>query len=508
MESEMKKGKTSGHMKKWHKWLGLSFAFFMFMFALSGVFLNHRRAISSFDLPRSALGSAYNYDNWNKGAVKGSLLISADSILLYGGNGVWLTDSLHTGFTRFVKGIKSGADNQIINNMVKTPSDKIFAVSTFDLYKLNPASGEWSNLCRLIDDKERFSDIAVQGDTLVLMTRSHLYTSQAPYTGFTRIELPAPENYKKEASWFRTLWTLHSGELFGMPGRIMVDIAGVLTIILCITGVILTLCPKLIKRKKRKGERAKDSLSLFKGSLKWHNKTGAWFFILFLMVVISGMFLRPPLLISIIRGKSKPIPGTLLDSDNPWHDKLRCLRYDAFEKEWIFYTSEGFYRTGSFDSEPRKLKKAPPVSVMGINVLHQQDSTNWIVGSFSGLYKWNKQTGESVDLHTGKPYQPKRGGMPVFTNAVSGYCDDFAGKSIVFEYGHGAKVWEEGKQFPPMPTTFRQARMSLWHLALEVHVGRIYTFLPDIIADLFVFIAGILSLIILITGYIIYRRRR
>jgi hypothetical protein len=59
-----------------------------------------------------------------------------------------------------------------------------------------------------------------------------------------------------------------------------------------------------------------------------------------------------------------------------------------------------------------------------------------------------------------------------------------------------------------MPGIFRQARMSLWHLALEVHVGRIYTFLPDIIAGLFVFIAGTLSLILLITGYISYRRRR
>ncbi|NDV78960.1 PepSY-associated TM helix domain-containing protein [Dysgonomonas sp. 511] len=493
-------------MKKWHKWLGLFFAIFMFMFALSGIFLNHRRAISSVDVPRSALGSTYSYDNWNKGSVKGSFKLSGDSILLYGGNGIWLTDSLHSSFIPFTKGIKSGADNNIINNIVKTSSGEIFSVSTFDIYRLNPASGEWISLSGLIDSRERFSDICVQGDSLVLMTRSHFYVSTSPYTAFSMIELPTPEGYKKEASWFRTLWTLHSGELFGMPGKIIVDIMGVFTIILCVTGVILTFCPKLIRRMKKKGKEAKKNKALFKTSLKWHNKLGSWFFAIFLIVVISGMFLRPPLLISIIRGKSKPIPGTMLDSDNPWHDKLRCIRYDTFENEWIFYSSDGFFQTKSLDIEPRKMKKSPPVSIMGVNVLNQQDSINWVVGSFSGIYRWNKQTGESFDYYTDKPYQSKRGGMPTFTNSVGGYSDDFADKTIVFEYGTGAKVIESGKQFTSMPDSFRNARMSLWHLSLEVHVGRIYTFLPGIIADLFVFISGILSLIILITGYIIYRK--
>ena len=53
---------------------------------------------------------------------------------------------------------------------------------------------------------------------------------------------------------------------------------------------------------------------------------------------------------------------------------------------------------------------------------------------------------------------------------------------------------------------FRDARMSLWHLSLEIHVERIYTFLPGILSDLFIFLSGVIFLIILITGYIIYRR--
>lgn len=48
----------------------------MFMFALSGLFLNHRRTIASVDVPHSVLGKAYSYDNWNKMAVKGYFKIS------------------------------------------------------------------------------------------------------------------------------------------------------------------------------------------------------------------------------------------------------------------------------------------------------------------------------------------------------------------------------------------------------------------------------------------------
>lgn len=493
-------------MKKWHKWLGLIFAFFMFMFALSGIFLNHRQAIATIDVPRSLLWDKYNYNNWNNGSVKGTFKLSSDSILLYGGNGIWLTDSLHSKFTLFTNGIKKGADNNIVNNIVSTTNGNIFSVTTFDVYKLEATSSKWIRLTEIIDSNERLSDIAVQGDSLVVMSRSEIFVATFPYKSFIKTEIPAPENYKKEASWFRTMWTLHSGELFGITGKLIVDIMGVFTILLSTTGIILTIWPKLIRRMKKKDQNAKKSRSFFKGSFKWHNKLGAWFFVVLLIIVTTGMFLRPPLLIAIVRAKSKPIPGTMLDSNNPWHDKLRCLRYDTFDKEWIFYSSDGFFKTKSLNIEPTKLKKSPPVSVMGVNVLNQQDSINWVVGSFSGIYRWNKQTGESFDFYTGKPYHFKRGGMPTFTNAVAGYSNDFTNKTIVFEYGPGAKTVEQNMEFALMPEAFKESRMSLWHLSLEVHVGRIYAFFPSILSDLFIFLSGVISLIILITGYILYRR--
>lgn len=61
-------------------------------------------------------------------------------------------------------------------------------------------------------------------------------------------------------------------------------------------------------------------------ALKWHNKPGVILFAFLLILAVSGAFLRPPLLIAIIRTKMKTIPGTKLHKPNVWHDKLRTLR--------------------------------------------------------------------------------------------------------------------------------------------------------------------------------------
>lgn len=495
-------------MRKWHKWVGLFLTFFLLMSAVSGIFLNHRRAISSVDISRSILSKEYRYANWNNGSVKASLSLSPDSILIYGNNGIWLTDANHQSFSSFKNGIKAGADNYTVGSMVKNENGDVFAATTFDLYKLDRSTGVWQNLSHLIDTKERYTSLVATGDSLVLMTRSHIYVARSPFTTFARQELMAPQDYKKEATLFRTMWTLHSGELFGVAGKIFVDILGLLTTILCVSGLLLTFCPKIIKRKNRSGKDSSGSIALFKGSLKWHNKVGAWFFVFLLIVCVTGMFLRPPLLISIIKGKTKPLPGTILNSDNPWFDKLRCLCYDEYNGDWVLYSSGGFFTLETLESIPVKLKDAPPVSVMGVTVLEQQDSVRWVVGSFSGIYQWNRMTGRSTDYFTGEQVVQKRSEPPVFSNAISGYSSAFAGKNIVFGYSSGAISKEGEETFAVMPAEFGEGNISLWHLCLEIHVGRIYEpLLGSILSSMYVFIWGSLFLIVLITGYLIYSKR-
>lgn len=509
-----------------HKWGGLFFTLFLIIFALSGIVLNHRVALSEVDVPRSVLPPEYRMEHWNLGAVKGTLRVSSDSILLYGENGLWLTDSSRACFSRFERGMRSGADNRLVANVVRTHSGQLFAVTTFDAYQWNHSTQSWQRLTERFAPSDRMTDAAVKGDTLVLQSRSELFLATAPYTHFERIHLKAPTNAPLGRFTFRTLWMLHSGELFGAWAQYFVDFLGVILIVLCLTGVVLAFFPKLLKRQRKRQPEGKSMLRrVFKFSLQLHNKLGVYLLAFLLLLTVTGMFLRPPLLVAIARLRHQPLALTHEHNPNPWWDNLRMIRYDRHHHRWLLQTPFGFFTTSNLHSAPTKLDHEPPVGFMGTNVLQQEDADHWIAGSFSGLYRWNARTGESWNLYTGQRYvAPKHQGIPDFTYSVSGYSTDLGARPVVFDYNRGAEyalggakkaatdddeqefVCYERADFSVMPEQVQDGRLSLWRVALETHTGRIYTFLPNIVIQLFIFLSGTFLLTVLISGFIIWRK--
>ena len=509
-----------------HKWGGLFFTLFLIIFALSGIVLNHRVALSEVDVPRSVLPPEYRMEHWNLGAVKGTLRVSSDSILLYGENGLWLTDSSRACFSRFERGMRSGADNRLVANVVRTHSGQLFAVTTFDAYQWNYSTQSWQRLTERFAPSDRMTDAAVKGDTLVLQSRSELFLATAPYAHFERIHLKAPTNAPLGRFTFRTLWMLHSGELFGAWAQYFVDFLGVILIVLSLTGVVLAFFPKLLKRQRKRQPEGKSVLRrVFKFSLQLHNKLGVYLLAFLLLLTVTGMFLRPPLLVAIARLRHQPLALTHEHNPNPWWDNLRMIRYDRHHHRWLLQTPFGFFTTSNLHSAPTKLDHEPPVGFMGTNVLQQEDADHWIAGSFSGLYRWNARTGESWNLYTGQRYvAPKHQGIPDFTYSVSGYSKDLSARPVVFDYNRGAEyalggakkaaviddeqesVCYERADFSEMPEQVQDGRLSLWRVALETHTGRIYTFLPNIVIQLFIFLSGTFLLTVLISGYIVWRK--
>ena len=509
-----------------HKWGGLFFTLFLIIFALSGIVLNHRVALSEVDVPRSVLPPEYRMEHWNLGAVKGTLRVSSDSILLYGENGLWLTDSSRACFSRFERGMRSGADNRLVANVVRTHSGQLFAVTTFDAYQWHHSTQSWQRLTERFAPSDRMTDAAVKGDTLVLQSRSELFLATAPYEHFERIHLKAPTNAPLGRFTFRTLWMLHSGELFGAWAQYFVDFLGVILIVLCLTGVVLAFFPKLLKRQRKRQPEGKSVLRrVFKFSLQLHNKLGVYLLAFLLLLTLTGMCLRPPLLVALATLKHRPLPLTHEDNPNPWWDNLRMIRYDQWHNRWLLQTPFGFFTTPDLHTAPTKLFHEPPVGFMGTNVLQQEDADHWIAGSFSGLYRWNARTGESWNLYTGQRYvAPKHQGIPDFTYSVSGYSTDLGARPVVFDYNRGAEyalggakkvatdddrqefVCYERADFSVMPEQVQDGRLSLWRVALETHTGRIYTFLPNIVIQLFIFLSGTFLLTVLISGFIIWRK--
>lgn len=483
--------------KKLHRWIGVPGVVFLLLFCVSGIILNHRQAFATIDVSRSLLPDAYSLKGYNNGSARGTTRLGGDSILLFGNTGVWLTDSALSRFADFNRGFDKGIDNRNIRNIVRTSDGTTWCAAQFKLYRLE--SGTWIPVS-LPGNDERLSDLTVAPDSasVVALTRSAVYTQDG--NEFRSLTLEAPEGYDRNVSLFKTTWKLHSGELFGTHGKLVVDFIAIIIIILSVTGIVIFILPASIRHTT--ADRIASKAARLKRYLKWHNSVGLYTIAFTLLIAITGMCLRPPLMIPLAITKTAPVPGSTLDSDNPWHDKLQAIRYDNSTCSWLIATSDGFIRCGlDFEGKPQKFAKgtAPAVSPMGVNVFSPVSDGEWLVGSFSGLYRWNPASGAVTDYFTGKP-QTESKGRPTGRHLVSGYSADFLAGPVVFDYSDGTTA------LPPMPEAIASSPMSLWNAALELHVGRCYDPILGPFSPLFVFLSGLLLVLTLVSGLILERR--
>lgn len=472
----------------------------MLMFCWSGIVLNHREAVSDINVSRKWLPAHYRFEAWNGGLLRGTLRYtdrdSATHILTYGAAGIWRTDADASVFEDFNEGLPQGADYRNIKGIVQTPDGMLYAAGLFGLYRRNGTA--WTEIPLPLDEGEHLSDITIRGDTLVVAGRSYLYLSTSPHADFRKIQVKVPDGDEPTVTLFRTVWMLHSGELFGTAGKLVVDAVAVVLILLCFTGLLYWLLPKDMRRRHRHGEHTEDEAHFTRLILLWHDKLGRTTIILTLLVAVTGWCLRPPVMIPLALAKIPALPGTSLDSPNPWHDKLRMVRYDDTCSDWLLSTSEGFYSLCSPDAVPVKVEKTPPVSVMGLNAWQKDEAGNWLAGSFSGLFVWDRQQDRITDYFTGK--EAEGTASPPFGKfAVSGYSADFGRKECVVEYYEGTDALAQPEELSAQP-------MSLWNFALEVHSGRV--FMGNVATYVFVFLMGGGCVWCLWTGYKIRRKRR
>lgn len=463
----------------WHKALGLAVALLVLLFCVSGVILNHPVAFVHTDVPSSWMPAAYHYHQWNRGLLRGSLPWRG-RVLVYGSGGVYLTDSLGSRFDDFNAGLPAGADSRNIRAMAVMPSQRLFAVSAYGLYEY---SG-WERWGRVEVSPHcgRLADLAVRGDTLVVVSRSHLYVALPPYRHFRQIAIPAAPDMDRRVSLFSTVWQFHSGALFGTPGRWVVDAVAVVLVVLVLTGLAGWLLPRQGSRPRRVGRQF----------LSWHKRVGRITLFFTFLLCLSGWMLRPPALLAIARGRIPALPLSAMDSANPWNDHLRMLRYDHRRGDWLLSTSEGMFSLPGLRGCPQRVAGAPPVSVMGANVMQQNARGEWLVGSFSGLFVWNRSTGRVADyFHPGVRVQSRA--MPMGLHPVSGFSADFHGKVVVADYRRGTTSLSMPPQLASLPMSLRAA-------ALEVHTGRVFTFLGRTSA-FYVAVVGLAVMLCLATGW-------
>lgn len=474
--SNTSRAKSTRRWRAIHKWSGIAIALFMLSFVVSGLLLNHRDLILDQEISRRYLPSRYEFRNWNGGLMRGTLRHDS-ATLIYGVNGVWQYDPV-TGITLdFNRGLPSGADRRNIRGMVRTARGTLIAATPFGLHAHR--NGRWHPVSIPLTEGEKISDITLSGDTLVAVGRSRIYTATLPSLRFTPVTLPTSPDMDGRTTLFRTVWHLHSGELFGLPGRLAVDAVALLFLFLTVTGIAIW----VLKSRGHHPRRVR-------WNMLWHNRVGRWTVVLTALVVLTGWCLRPPVMVPLALTRVAPLPGTTMSSSNPWHDRIRALRHDPAAGDWLLSTSEGFFTMKSLGDTPRKITQAPPVSVMGINVMERDSAGHWLCGSFSGMYRWDRTSGHVTDWFTGEKADLKPG-PPFGRRAVSGYSSHMPGGDVVAEYYDGANLAQ--------PDELRQLPMSLWAVALEMHSGRI--FIGDIATYVFIFLTGLAIMLCIYAGY-------
>ena len=424
-----------------------------------------------------------------------------DTVLLFGKIGIYSTDPEFSYYSCKNRGFKKGIDNRAISSLVYYKGS-LYAGSLMGLFHLPALDGSWQEVEIPVKNK-RITDITIKDDTLIVLTRDYLLKS---VTGkqFDKIQLPQPVHYKRESSMFRFLWTLHSGELFGVFGKLFVDLLGIVVVILSLTGLFYFVFPKLGEKiiSDRKKVRRLNRMNL-----RWHNVLGYVFGLFLLVNTIAGMFLRPPLLIPIAGAAMPIVPFTHLDNPNPWQDKLRMIRWNEFLNTYIVSTSDGFYVVDEGLGTPLKpVESQPPVSVMGCNVFEPVADDTYLIGSFSGLFSWNVTTGYVFNMMTNQAVSKRvKSGRPVSDYMVSGLVRFSNKKMWYLDYSKGIQGLVRFHQKAIMPGSIKKnSPMSLWNFCLELHTGRIFESILGPFYILYIPVAGICFMLVLVSGFFLW----
>lgn len=490
-------------LRKYHKWPSLVIGVFLILFSLSGIIMNHRQLFSPVNVPRNLMPPVYRYNNWNLAALKGNINLDNNRQLIYGNTGIWETDSTFSRFTSFNQGFKKGIDHRKVFTMLQTSDQRLFAGTLFGLYQFNHEDKLWLKL-ELPEKNPRVVKLEEHDGLVYIMTRDHLYTmTKGSHPEFQLIPVSVPEGADGKAGLFITLWVLHSGELLGLAGKLIVDLVGITLIFISLSGFYYTLLPKLAKRTSKNLRLKLQRIN--RTSINWHTKIGVYGILILIVTVISGMFLRPPLLIPIAYSRVSPIPGTMLDNANHWHDKLRDFVIDSANSRLIISTSEGFFETGLAGvNNCRPFRMQPPVSVMGITAFEKMKDGAYLVGSFSGLYRWYPDNETVINQITGEIVTKFTQGNPFGATAASGIIQSNAELLAYIDYDAGWIPLKRGSSVPTMPVEISKSPVSLWNVGLEVHTGRIFSvFLGDFYI-LYVPLMGLTTLLIIVTGFIMW----
>ncbi|KAA3617081.1 MAG: PepSY domain-containing protein [Calditrichaeota bacterium] len=471
-------------ISKWlHKYIGLLLVLFLMWMSLSGVLLNHPELIADLTVPQFLTPKQYKVKNWNRSSLTELQFLESDSNIAIGCGklGVWKTTDGGFSFVSMSDGLPAEALYRKTRDIFVWEGDStlIFAGTHHGLYVCNFENEKWRNL-KLDGLNPEIKKIVSAKNELLVFTESEAYKASFPARElqFQKVKLKRDKEAENTVSLIRLFFHLHSGEIWGLPGKLLFDIVGIILFFLSISAFYSWYYPWKRKRDK-KGVIVNVPIvkKAFKWFFKYHLKLGIWSAVILFIMGVTGFFMRPPMLAVIAEG-SIPIswyPGTI--SDNPWDEKIKNALYDSDKDQLIVEATDGFWvGAADLNSTFENKEMNVPVFVMGTTVFEPIDSTGILTGSFNGLFRWDKETDKSVDLIEGKDPKTISSIKPAELMVTGFFSTPQLEKFITtHEQGLLPLNQAEGDGRFKMSATIRENySMPLWNWLFEIHNGRFF----------------------------------
>lgn len=496
---------------KWlHKYLGLFLLLFLIWMSISGIILNHPDLIKDYSVSKNIVPSSYHPNNWNRSTMK-DIVYSKDNdslLYVYGRQGIHISKDGGETFSSFMNGDFPKSIMGRRTNYIYSRDSLLLAATNSGLFQFDYKKEAWKRSSLSVDD-EIIKILSIKNE-LFVFTHSNIYsTSKGDIDDFIKLSLQkdTKENHIRLVDLFIEI---HDGSIFGFSGKIIWDIAGLILIFLSVSAFYIWFYPKKWKSKLRnKKSKSKREISRFRFFFKYHKKLGWYAGSLLLIIVFTGMFLRPPLIVALGGKTVSDKYFSFLHEESVWKDNIDNALHDSQNDRLILACKNGIWASELNKNLIFKQIHIPVnIFAMGATVFDEYKAGEWIIGSFSGLSMYNLNSNKSFSLMENNISLSE--GRPAPTMITGCLVKD---DSLIFALSHYKGLCDLRGDIKTdvyrMPDYIRENyRMPLWNYLFEIHNARIFKSFIGGIYILIIPLFGLLSIVILLSGFIDYLNTR
>lgn len=498
-------------ISKWiHKYLGLTLALFLMWMSISGILLNHPHLISKLSVPKWAIPSHYIPENWNRSALTYIEYSHQNPELVFasGKSGVWRSKDHGKTFSPFMNGEYPSSEYYKKTNHIYLHESEneswLFAGNDYGLFYTSLTNGNWQSI-NLETHPIKVVKFIQDNDVLLVVTASDIYSISLPPNDISIVKYNIQQTQiEKETPLIDFFFDLHSGKIFGLPGQLIFDLAGIVLFYLSFTAFYTWIYTKKRRRDRESGTAISNPIGrrFFRFLLKYHLSLGIWFAVFLFIFGVTGFFMRPPFLAALV-DKGIELPDFMNHRNEiTWTGKIHNGTKIVKTDELLLDTSEGVWKGDKgINASYSKIQEEWPIFVMGATVLEQQESSAFIVGSFSGLFQISSHV---TDLMTNNLLEDINAIKPG-DFMVTGFFETPEKESFIFTHEQGILPlpgFSLKDRFQQPKSISNNYRMPLWNYLFEIHNGR---FFKGIFGDLYILLlplGSFLFVIISLTGII------